>query len=225
MIDIKKEVISAEKRIRPYIRETPLEDAFHLSEIAGCNAVLKLENFQHTGSFKLRGAMNTLLSLTPEERAAGVVAASTGNHGLAVAYGLRRLDIMGSIFLPKNASPRKVEMLRNYEVDIQFYGNDGEETERHARSESRRQEKIYISPYNDPGVLGGQGTVAFELMKQMESLDCVMVSVGGGGLISGIAGYFKEMERNVEIIGCLPQNSPVMYDSIKAGGIVNTPVF
>jgi len=224
MIDIKKEVISAEKRIRPYIRETPLDDAFHLSEIAGCNAVLKLENLQHTGSFKLRGAMNKLLFLTPEERAAGVVAASTGNHGLAVAYGLSRLDIAGSIFLPKNVSPQKREMLRNYDVGIQFYGNDSEETERHARSEAQRQGKIYISGYNDPKVLGGQGTVAIELMKQTESLDCVMVSVGGGGLISGIAGYFKEMNKNVEIIGCLPQNSPVMHDAIKAGGIVNTPV-
>ncbi len=224
MIDIKQEVTSAEKRIRPYIRETPLDSSFRLSEIAGCSAVLKLENLQQTGSFKLRGAMNKLLSLTPKERAAGVVAASTGNHGLAVAYGLSRLDITGSIFLPKNVSPQKLELLRKYEVGIQFYGNDSEETERHARSEAQRQGKIYISGYNDPKVLGGQGTVAVELMKQTESLDCIMVSVGGGGLISGIAGYFKEMERNVEIIGCLPQNSPVMYDAIKADRIVNTPV-
>ena len=224
MIDIKEEVLAAEKRIRPYIRETLLDDSFYLSKIAGCHTVLKLENFQHTGSFKLRGAMNKLLSLSPAERGAGVVAASTGNHGLAVAYGLSRLNIMGSIFLPKNVSPKKLELLRDYEVDIQFYGNDGEETERHARSEARRQGKTYISPYNDPRILGGQGTVAVELMRQMASLDCIMVSVGGGGLISGIAGYLKEMKINVEIIGCLPQNSPVMYDSIMTGGIVNSPV-
>src|SRR2546425_11636301 len=109
MMEVKMEVLQAEQRIRPHIRETPLEYSLFLSREANCNVFLKLENLQYTGSFKVRGAMNKLLSLTPEQRAKGVVAASTGNHGIAIAFGLRELNVKGTIFVPKNVSRTKVE--------------------------------------------------------------------------------------------------------------------
>ena len=224
MIGIRDEVLAAEKRIRPYIRETPVDYSFYLSRIANCRAHLKLENLQHTGSFKARGAINKLLSLEHGQREAGVITASTGNHGLAVAYGASMFGMHGTIFLPENASPQKLKMLRNYDVEIAFFGTDCEEAEIHARAEAGKSGRVYLSPYNDPKVLGGQGTIAVELLRQLASIDCIMVSVGGGGLISGIAGYLKEAEREVEVIGCVPKNSPAMYDSIKAGQIVDSPM-
>jgi threonine dehydratase len=224
MIGIRDEVLAAEKRIRPYIRETPVDYSSYLSRATDCRAYLKLENLQHTGSFKARGAINKLLSLEPGQREAGVIAASTGNHGLAVAYGASMLGMHGTIFLPENTSPQKVKMLRNYEVEIVFFGTDCEEAEIHARTEAGKSGRVYISPYNDPHVLGGQGTIAVELLRQLAPIDCIMVSVGGGGLIAGIAGYLKEAGREAEVIGCLPKNSPAMFDSIKAGKIVDSPI-
>ena len=224
MIEVREEVLAAEKRIRPYIRETPVDYSFYLSRTASCRAHLKLENLQHTGSFKARGAINKLLSLKRGQREAGVIAASTGNHGLAVAYGASMFGMQGTIILPENTSPQKLTMLRNYDVDIAFFGTDCEEAEIHARAEAEKNGRIYLSPYNDPHVLGGQGTIAVELLRQLASIDCIMVSVGGGGLIAGIAGYLKEAGRQVEVIGCLPENSPAMYNSIKAGEIVDSPI-
>ena len=224
MMNISKEVVEAEARIRPFIRETPLHHTFFLSRLAGCEAYLKLENLQLTGSFKARGALNKLFCLSPRERRAGVMAASTGNHGLAVAYSATQLGINGTIFLPENASPQKVQALRNYDVEIRFYGNDCEETERWARAEAGKTGQIYVSPYNDPKVVGGQGTIGIEILRQAEPVDSIMVSVGGGGLISGIAGYVKALRSDIEIIGCLPENSPVMYDSVHAGRIVDSVV-
>lgn len=224
MVNLREEVLAAEKRIRPYIRETPVDYSFYLSRVADCRAYLKLENLQHTGSFKVRGAINKLLSMERGQREAGVIAASTGNHGLAVAYGASMFGMHGTIFLPENASPQKLKMLRNYDLEIAFFGTDCEEAEIHARAEAEKNGRIYLSPYNDPKVLGGQGTIALELLHQLAYIDCIMVSVGGGGLISGIAGYLKEAGREVEVIGCVPKNSPAMYNSIKAGQIVDSPI-
>ena len=224
MINLKQEVVAAEKRIRSHVRITPLDHSFYLSSLAECHAYLKLENLQHTGSFKVRGAINKLLSLTPLQRGGRIVAASTGNHGLAVAYGLKKLGLKGTIFLPATVCSQKLQMLRNYEVEIKFWGTDCQEAENQARLEAEKGQGIYLSPYNDLKVMAGQGTIAIELLEQMESVDTILVSVGGGGLISGIAAYVKERSKQVQIIACLPKNSPVMYDSVKAGAIVDSEV-
>jgi len=224
MINIKEEVLSASKRIQPYIRQTPLENSPFLSDTADCNAFLKLENRQYTGSFKVRGAINKLLSLNPGQKERGVIAASTGNHGLAVAFGLSRLGMHGTIFLPENVSPQKLDRLRRHPFDIELHGVDCEATEHYARRIAEKQGRVYISPYNDPAVVGGQGTIATELLRQRDGLDAVLVSVGGGGLISGIAGYIKASGKTIEIIGCLPRNSPAMYDAVSAGHIVNSEI-
>jgi threonine dehydratase len=218
--DLYAEVVAAEERIRPYARETPLEYSALLSQRGQGEVYLKLENVQHTGSFKLRGALNKLLSLAPEQRQRGVVTASSGNHGAAVAYGLRLLDIPGVIFVPKHAAPSKVDMIRRLGGEVRFYGDDGVDTELHARAYAAEQDMVYISPYNDVQVLAGQGTIGVELARQVEQLDAVFVAVGGGGLISGIAAYLKTVMPGVTIVGCQPERSAVMAASVRAGQIV-----
>jgi len=185
MWDVKTEVLQAEDRIRAYIRTTPLDYSLALSQSTGCNVFLKLENLQHTGSFKVRGALSKLLSLTPEERSHGVVTASSGNHGAAIAFGLSQLKLPGIVFVPEAASPTKVEAIRRLGAEVRFHGSDSGITESYARIYAGQHDQVYVSPYNDLQVIGGQGTIALELTQQLESIDAVFVSVGGGGLISG----------------------------------------
>lgn len=220
MMEVKTEVLQAEERIRPYIRETPLEHSSHLSNVAACHAFLKLENLQHTGSFKIRGAMNKLLSLTLEQRTRGIVTASSGNHGIATAFGLSKLNLKGTIFVPEYVSSKKMETIQSFRTDVRFHGATWSITEAYAREYAERNYMVYISPYNDSQVIGGQGTIAVELCRQIERIDAILVAVGGGGLISGIAGYLKSLSNNITVIGCSPENSPVMVESVKANRIV-----
>jgi threonine dehydratase len=222
-MDIAKEVITAEKRIRPYIRETLLEYSPYYSRLADAEVHFKLENLQHTGSFKLRGAMNKMLSLTRAQRERGVVTASTGNHGAALAYSIGKLDSTGTVFVPQNASPGKVQTIERLGAKVQFFGDDMTDTEAHARNFAEKNGLTYISPYNDLQVIGGQGTIAVELVKELNKIDAVFVALGGGGLISGIAGYLKSIHPGVDIIGCSPQNSQVMIRSVGAGKILQLP--
>lgn len=220
-ISIKEEALEAETRIRPYIRETPVECSRYLSLQADCDVFLKLENLQSTGSFKLRGALNKFLSLSAEQKEKGIVTASSGNHGVAVAYLLDKFHAKGTIFVPEYVSPAKLAALRLYDVDLKLFGDDCVKTEALARETAVKNGLEYISPYNDPKTVGGQATVGIELSKQLEKIDAVLVAVGGGSLIAGIAGYLKSVQRKVEIIGCQPENSAVMYESIKAGKILD----
>jgi threonine dehydratase len=217
---IHKEVIAAEKRIRPHIRKTYLEYSPYLSGKVGGQVYLKLECLQYTGSFKYRGALNKFLSLSPEDRLNPVITASSGNHGTALASVLQQFNGRGMVFLPENASPAKVNILRQYGVDLKFFGTDCIMSETLAKETAHKKKQVFISPYNDPQIMGGQGTIALELCQQIDTMDNILVPVGGGGLISGIAGYMKTMDKKVHIIGCQPENSPVMYASIKAGKII-----
>ena len=220
ILDVKQEVLDAEDRIRPYVLETPLDYSRWLSELGQCSVYLKLENTQVTGSFKFRGAANHILSLTGKEIQKGVVTASTGNHGAAFAEMLEILGHEGTIYLPENASETKVNVLRTYNVRLEFIGTDCEIAEITARKEAEQSNRVFISPYNHPKVIGGQGTIAVELERQLDTLDAVFAPVGGGGLISGISGYLKAVKPSATCIGCQPENSPVMYRSIKAGKII-----
>ena len=220
MFDIKNEVLIAEKRIRQHVKETPLDYSIALSHETKVNVFLKCENLQYTGAFKVRGAINKLLSLTLSQREQGIVTASSGNHGAAIAFGLSKLNMKGIVFLPENASLTKIENIRNYTSDLKFYGTDTMQTEIHALEYAKQHNMIYVSPYNDPQVIGGQGTIGLELTNQLDTIDAVFVPIGGGGLISGIAGYLKSMNPSIKIIGCLPANSPVMAESIKSGKII-----
>ena len=168
--------------------------------------------------------MNKLLALTPEEVARGVVTASTGNHGLAVAFGMQKLNIQGTIYLPETAAPNKIELLERQGANLSFYGKESAQTEVFAREEAGRSGRAFVSPYNDPHVVAGQGTIGAELLDQLPEIDAVFVPVGGGGLIGGIAKYLKSVKPDVRVIGCLPENSPVMYECIRAGKIVEGTV-
>ena len=216
-MNVKEEVLEAEKLIRTHIRETPLEYSPYLSDIGQCQAYLKMENIQLTGSFKARGAMNKLLSLP---QGIEITTASSGNHGLAVAFSLNKLGGTGTIYLPTNTTPVKIEKLRNYDVQLEFHGTDSVEAEIFAKNIAKQKKMVFISPYNDPKIIGGQGTIGLELTRQLAEIDAVLVTIGGGGLIAGIAGYLKEVNPSVDIVGCLPENSAVMYESIKAGKIL-----
>ena len=204
------------------MRETPLEPSAYFSERAGAPVHLKLENLQVTGSFKARGAFNKLLSLSPSQLARGIVAASTGNHGAAIAYSAKRLGLSALVFVPETASRAKVENIRRYGASIVAHGAEGGVTEAFARAYAAERGMTYASPYNDADVIGGQGTMGAEIAACMPEVDAVVVPLGGGGMISGIAGYLKAVRPAVRIIGASPRNSMSMIESVRAGTIVET---
>ena len=220
-LSIPKAVESASKRIRPFIRKTYFTYSHNFSELLSADVRFKMENLQITGSFKARGAVNKILSLSEEQRRKGVVSASTGNHGAAVAYAAKKLDSPCSIFVPKDASTAKLKNIKNYGAKIEVYGQDCVESELKARDTAKCSGQAYISPYNDPLVLAGQGTIGFEIKNQCEMLDTIIISVGGGGLLGGVASYLKSVWPSIKVIGCSPVNSAVMIHSIHAGKILN----
>ena len=216
--DLKESCQSAYNNIKKYIVKTPLIHSKNLSSISDSNVFLKLENFQHTGSFKLRGAMNKILNLP--DKSIGVVAASSGNHGAAVAYSLRNLKMKGLVYVPENAVPSKVKLMKKYGVEVRYSGNDCLIAESSAISYAEENNLSFVSPYNDIDVISGQGTIGVEMINQMKDLDVVFITVGGGGLISGVGGYLKSINSNIKIIGCSPENSPVMKVSLNKGKII-----
>jgi threonine dehydratase len=222
---LSEEILGAEARIRAYVRETPLVDSAALSDATGASVWLKLENLQRTGSFKLRGATNKLLTLSAAERARGVVAASSGNHGAAVAYAGHTLGIPATVFVPEFASAVKIDAMRRAGAEVVVFGTDGLDTEVRARAVAAESGRAYVSPYNDWDVVAGQGTVGVELRRQggAERLDAVVVAVGGGGLIGGIGADLKAHWPEVKIIGAQPTNSAVTAASVRAGRVLEMP--
>jgi threonine dehydratase len=215
--------VLAANRIAPYIRETPLDYSPYFSELSGANVYLKLENLQHTGSFKLRGAFNKLLSMSEEDRESGGVAASSGNHGAAIAYAMNKLGVTGPIFVPEQTSPTKVDAIKRAGGDVRFFGTDGLDTETHAREYAAEHGMVYLSPYNDMDVIAGQGTCGVEIAQQLAEVDAIFIAVGGGGLISGVGAYLKSVNPSVTVVSCQPAASAVMTESIKAGKILDLP--
>ncbi len=220
-ISLRRRVVEAEARIRPWIRETPLEPSYALGERASGKVWLKLENLQWTGSFKVRGAANALLSLSESERGAGIITASSGNHATAIAHLLRKTRVPGRIYIPAGVADAKVARLDELGAHVIVHGTDCVDAEQEARRVAETEGLPFISPYNDPLIVAGQGTVAVELERQLDELDAVLVPVGGGGLISGIAGYLKAANPQIRIIGCQPVASAVMSESIQAGRILD----
>jgi threonine dehydratase len=213
---------AAAARIRGYVHETPVEFSPVLSDLTGASVHLKLENLQVTGSFKARGAFNRLLVLTDDERKRGFTAASSGNHGAAMAYAARTLGIAGVIFVPETASALKIDNIRKLGGDVRTFGTEGGATEVHARAYADEHGMTYVSPYNDPLVVAGQGTIGVELARQLPNVDVLVTSVGGGGLIAGVAGYLKARRSSVRTIGASPRHSMAMAASVRAGHIIET---
>jgi len=213
----------AASRVADIVCETPLIRSAAFSEATEADVYLKLENRQHTGSFKLRGATNCLMSMSEKQRATGCVAASSGNHGAAVAYAMRELGMSGIIFVPEKTSTAKVDAIRSYGGEVRFFGTDGLDTELEARSHAAKHGMYYVSPYNDATVIAGQGTCGIEIAKQLPDIDAAFIAVGGGGLISGVGSVLKGHNANLKLIGCQPEASAVMAKSVAAGELLDLP--
>jgi len=217
---MKNEIRQARARIEDHIRLTECRRSVALSQVAGADVWLKLENTQLSGSFKLRGVMNRLLSLASAENGKRLIAASTGNHGAAFAHGVTKLGLEGLLFLPKTVTAKKLEAIKASGIPYELVGDDCVETENHAHAYAVANGDVWVSPYNDPAIVAGQGTIGLELREQFAQLDAVLIPVGGGGLAGGIGAFIKGVDPSTEIIGCEPMASAVMHESVKAGHIV-----
>jgi threonine dehydratase len=221
--DLAGQVGNAAQRIKQVVTETPVEEVSDLYPESGVHLFFKLENQQQTGSFKLRGASNKILSLSPIAASMGVIAASNGNHGLGVAHAAKRMGIAAEVFVSSHVSPSKARRIEELGAHLERAGDDPLAAELAARTAAAQQGKVFISPYNDLEVMAGQGTIAVELCRQLPRMDAMFVAVGGGGLIGGIGAYMKFASPQTEIVGCWPENSPVLYECIKAGRIIDVP--
>lgn len=210
-------------RVRPYTLTTPLLKSLPLGRLADASVYLKLESEQHTGSFKARGSMNKVLSLSETQRNRGMVTASTGNHGLGLARAGAEMDVKVVVFVPENANPAKVDAIKEYGAEIRYTPAGLSETKAHSQAKqyAKNNGMEWVSPYNDRQIIGGQGTIAVELLRQLPTIDYLFVTVGGGGLISGIATYLRAHSPHTKVIGCLPENSPEMYESVRTGSYVH----
>ena len=223
MIDFRSNIEQVYKRSNPHIRHTPLEHSPYLSNLASANVFLKLDNIQKTGSFKFRGAISKMTSMSDQEKSNGVVTASTGNHGAACSLAMSTLQIKGKIVVPENVHKNKVENILNLGGEVEYYGDDCIDAEERAQEISKTTGATYISPYNDEAIVCGQGTMGLEIWEDLKGVDAVFISVGGGGLISGVGGYLKSMNESIQVYGVSPKNSCVMYESLKAGKQLDLP--
>lgn len=221
--ELVRSAAEAAERIADIVCLTPLKHSPELSREVGAEVYLKLENLQHTGSFKLRGASNRLMTLSREQRDKGCVAASSGNHGAAVAFAMQKLGTTGVIFVPEQTSSVKVDAIRGYGGKVEFFGSDGVDTEQHAREYARQEGMVYLSPYNDAEVVAGQATCGIEIANALPDVDAAFIAVGGGGLISGVGSVLKSRNANTRIFACQPEASAVMARSIEAGRILDLP--
>lgn len=212
---------AARERVAAVVDVTPMEKSRYLRELLGQDVYLKAESLQRTGSYKIRGAYNRLSQLTEEERAHGVVAASAGNHAQGVALAARELGIAATIFMPLGVALPKLQATRNYGAEVVLHGHVVDETLRAAAEFSERTGAILIPPFDHPDVVAGQGTLAFEILDQVPDVENVIVPIGGGGLISGIASAFAqlapEIGRRVRIIGVQAENAAAYPPSLAAG--------
>jgi threonine dehydratase len=215
-----QEIRDAQKAIVPFAKRTPLERSKYLSNQTDADVFLKLENLQVTHSFKVRGVINKLLHLSSKEKAQGVITASAGNHGQAVAFGAQKLGFSAKIVVPTNTPKVKVEGIKQYGADLLLFGETYPEAERKAKELAQNEGRLYISPYNDPLIVAGHGTIGLEIMGELPNVDVVLVPVGGGGLIAGISTAIKNLKPDVQVIGVQSEATPIMYESLKAGKIV-----
>ena len=214
----------ASKLIGNLVERTPLIYSQYFSRLCNGEVYLKLENRQITNSFKIRGALNKMLNLSPKQRKRGVVTASAGNHAQAVAIAAEKLRIPARIVVPRNTPKIKIERIQQYNVELQVVGEIYDEAEQTAIELAEKEGLIYISPYNDRFVIAGQGTIGLEILEDLGFLNTIVVPVGGGGLISGIALAVKSLKPEIEIVGVQSIASPVMYESMKAGKIISMEV-
>jgi len=216
-------VIEAAERIRGVVQQTRVVDISDLAPGGGVRLFAKLENEQETGSFKLRGATNKILGLSPSERERGVVTASNGNHGLGLALAAQKTGTAAEVFVAQLVAPERVARIESFGAAVTRTTGQPLDAEKTARVQAQQSGRTFISPYNDADIMAGQGTVAVELLEQVPAVDAVFVTTGGGGLIGGIGAYLKHASPSTKVISCQPENSRVMYESLLAGHIVEYP--
>ncbi|MGD2176560.1 MAG: hydroxyectoine utilization dehydratase EutB [Anaerolineae bacterium] len=212
-----RDIYAARQRTRGIAMRTPLIDSPELTERLGVTVYLKLENVQRTGAFKIRGAANKLHSLTEGERGRGVISVSSGNHGRAVAYVARELGVRAVVCMSTRVPPNKVVGIRGLGAEVVLRGDSYDEAERHALRLSEERGLAMISPFDDPHVIAGQGTIGLELLEDLPELDTVVVPLSGGGLLSGIALALKSADASIRTVGVSMDRAPVMFHSLRAG--------
>lgn len=210
----------AAKRLKGLIKETPLIASPIFSQESGNKVWLKPENLQLTGAYKVRGAYNKILSLTEEERKRGIIAASAGNHAQGVALAAAQLGVQATIVMPCTTPLIKVEATRSYGATVVLHGNMYDEACKEARRLEQARGLVFVHPFDDPAVMAGQGTIGLEIFKELPEVDAVLVPVGGGGLISGIAVAMKTLNPRIRIIGVEPEGAMAMKKSFAAGRLV-----
>ena len=219
----RREVLAAAKRISGHVVRTPSLHAPRLSEASGCELILKAENLQRVSAFKARGAINTLLQLSPAQRRQPIVTYSSGNHGQAVAWCARERGARVRVFVPEDVDPSKARAIEAWGAELVLEGADCVETENAARAHAAATGASYVPPYNDPVVIAGQGTCGYELAQQLPEVDALFVALGGGGLIAGMATYLRSVRPDLRVIGCSPERSPALHECMKAGRVVDVP--
>ena len=212
-----REIEEAESRIREHIPQTPLESSRGLSSLLGRDVYLKLETFQPIRVFKIRGAINKLSVLGDTELRKGVITASSGNHGLAIAYAARIFGTKATICVPEKVNPQKLAAIEEQGAEIIRHGSGYDETYEDAVSTSRRRGLTFIHAFDDPDVIAGQGTCGLEMVRQLPDLDAVTVAIGGGGLISGIAIAVKKLVDRARVFGAETLAIPSMHESLARG--------
>ncbi|KAB1197303.1 MULTISPECIES: threonine ammonia-lyase [Haloferax] len=213
------DVQDARERVEAVARRTPLEYSHTFSDMTGAEVHLKLENFQRTGSFKIRGAMNRIATLSDEEQRAGVVTASAGNHAQGVALAATRAGVDSKIVMPEYAPITKVKATERYGGDVVLYGADYDEAQAKAHEIEREEGRTYVHAFDDEYVMAGQGTIGLEIAEDCPDLDTVIVPIGGGGLISGIATAIKEQYPEVRVIGVQAAQASSAADSLNKGAV------
>jgi len=205
---------TARDHLRGQVQKTPFTFSRTLSDILGAQIWLKFENLQFTASFKERGALNRMLTLTPEERAKGVIAVSAGNHAQGVAYHAQRMGIPAVIVMPRFTPTVKVANTRRFGVEVVLAGDTFDDAKAHGEVLARERGLIMIHPYDDEAVIAGQGTIGLEMLEDQPDLDAVVIAIGGGGLISGIATAVKALKPGIEVIGVQTERFPSMYAAV-----------
>lgn len=218
-----EDIREARQRIAPYIRHTPVAPAPHLTVDIPSVLRLKLENLQVSGSFKARGVFNNLLLAEPDVRARGVVAASGGNHGLALAYAAHRLGIPATVYLPENATADRVDRIKSWGATCVRFGAAYDDAHREAVRFANEGDLIYVEAFDSEATLLGQGTLGLELLEDLPEIDAVFIAIGGGGLIAGVAAALKQIKPDVKIIGIEPVGASSMATAVEVGKPVELP--
>jgi len=210
-----QDIQAAAARLAGQVLDTPFVESRTISQLTGCQVFLKFENLQYTASFKERGACNKLAQLSADERARGVIAMSAGNHAQGVAYHAQRLGLRAVIVMPRFTPGVKVERTRGFGAEVVLHGDTLDESRTHARELAAREGLVFVHPYDDEDIVAGQGTVALEMLREQPDLDTLVVAIGGGGLIAGMATAAKAIRPDIEIIGVQTERFPAMVNAIK----------